>query len=126
MRMIKVFTLTTMVTGMLSVSASAQVGTVFSAPSTSTGLNPAYNSMDIPRPDRSYMTGVSDTSAFYYKVGVKRFERGDFAKAEIAFNAVLRAKGSKKNAHHYLALIHEKKGDLAAAARHAQAYQTAR
>lgn len=71
-----------------------------------------------------YIKG-SDTANYYYKVGVSKFEKGNLDAAERAFKAVLRAHGSRKEAHHYLALIRGKKGDMDGAAKHVQAYKAA-
>ena len=65
-------------------------------------------------PNRS-LYGASETATFYYKVGVKQFEKGNLDKAERAFNSVLRADGLNKQAYHYLALINLKQGNKEAA-----------
>jgi hypothetical protein len=68
----------------------------------------------------------SDTANFFYRVGVSKFEKGELAEAERAFKAVLRASGSKKEAHHYLALISHHKGDEPGVVKHVAAYKSAR
>ncbi len=64
----------------------------------------------------------SSTASYYYRVGVSQFEKGNFEKAERAFEAVLRAKGLNKQALYYLTQISEKQGDDAKLTKYAQAY----
>lgn len=67
----------------------------------------------------------SETATFFYKKGLKHFEKGNLEKSEYAFRAVLRADGSKEMNRvtlSYLTLISEKQGNLAAKEKYAQAY----
>ena len=67
----------------------------------------------------------SETATFFYKKGLKHFEKGNLEKSEYAFRAVLRADGSKEMDRvtlSYLTLISEKQGNLAAKEKNAQAY----
>ena len=67
----------------------------------------------------------SETATFFYKKGLKHFEKGNLEKSEYAFRAVLRADGSKEMDRvtlSYLTLISEKQGNLAAKEKYAQAY----
>lgn len=64
----------------------------------------------------------SDTASFYYKLGVKNYEKGDLIEAEQAFEAVLRAKGLNQEAHHYLAFIAYKNNDDKKVEKHVKAY----
>ena len=69
--------------------------------------------------------GSTRTATFFYKKGVKSFEKGNLEKAEQHFKAVIRADGSKglnKNTYHYLANINHKQGDVVAAKKYAEAY----
>ena len=61
----------------------------------------------------------SSTASHYYRVGVRQFEKGNFDKAEYAFNAVLRANGLNQQAHYYLAKINMEQGDKESAIKHA-------
>ena len=61
----------------------------------------------------------SSTASHYYRVGVRQFEKGNFDKAEDAFNAVLRANGLNQQAHYYLAKINMEQGDKESATKHA-------
>lgn len=65
------------------------------------------------------LPGASETATHYYRVGVKKFEKGNLERAEQAFNAVLRADGLNEQAHFYLAKIKMQQGDRTAAAKHA-------
>ena len=67
----------------------------------------------------------SETATFFYKKGLKHFQKGNLEKSEYAFRAVLRADGSKEMDRltlSYLTLISEKQGNLAAKEKYAQAY----
>ena len=69
--------------------------------------------------------GSSETATFYYKKGVKHFEKGNLEKSESAFEASLRAHGSKSMdglTLHYLTLISDKQGDEVQKQKYAQAY----
>lgn len=69
--------------------------------------------------------GSTRTATFFYKKGVKSFEKGNLDKAEQHFRAAIRAEGSKgldKNTFHYLANINHKQGDAVAAKKYAEAY----
>lgn len=69
--------------------------------------------------------GSSRTATFFFKKGVKNFEKGKLEKADQHFRAVLRADGSKgldKATLHYLANINHKQGNEAKAKEYAQAY----
>ena len=70
------------------------------------------------RPNRIILDG-SSTASHYYRVGVRQFEKGNFDKAEYAFNAVLRANGLNQQAHYYLAKINMEQGDKESATKHA-------
>ena len=61
----------------------------------------------------------SSTASHYYRVGVRQFEKGNFDKAEYAFNAVLRANGLNQQAHYYLVKINMEQGDKESATKHA-------
>ncbi len=71
----------------------------------------------------STIGNASDTASFYYKTGVRHFEKGSLDKAEYAFKAVLRANGLNSEANYYLARINQKQGDEARAFEYAKAYQ---
>lgn len=69
--------------------------------------------------------GSTRTATFYYKKGVKSFEKGDLEKAEQHFRAVLRADGSRgldKATYHYLTNIKHKQGDSVQSKAYAQSY----
>lgn len=69
--------------------------------------------------------GSSETATFYYKKGVKHFEKGNLEKSESAFRGALRAHGSKPMdglTLHYLTLISDKQGDEVKKKKYAQAY----
>ena len=70
------------------------------------------------------LSGASDTASFYYRVGVRQFEKGNLDKAEDAFNAVLLADGLNPEAHYYLEKINTEQGDKEAAAKHGLALET--
>ena len=70
------------------------------------------------RSNRIILDG-SSTASHYYRVGVRQFEKGNFDKAEYAFNAVLRANGLNQQAHYYLAKINMEQGDKESARKHA-------
>ena len=69
------------------------------------------------------LPGASDTASFYYRVGVRQFEKGNLDRAEDAFNAVLRANGLNQQAHYYLVKINMEQGDKEAAAKHSSKLQ---
>ena len=69
-------------------------------------------------------SGASDTASFYYRVGVRQFEKGNFDRAEEAFNAVLLADGLNRQAHYYLAKINIEQGDKETAVKHTRALET--
>ena len=71
------------------------------------------------------LLGSSSTATFFYKKGVKNFEKGNLEKSESAFEASLRAHGSKSMdglTLHYLTLINHKQGDEVQKKKYAQAY----
>ena len=70
------------------------------------------------------LSGASDTASFYYRVGVRQFEKGNFDRAEEAFNAVLLADGLNQQAHYYLAKINIEQGDKETAVKHTRALET--
>ena len=72
-----------------------------------------------------HLLGSSETATFFYKKGVKHFEKGNLEKSESAFEAVLRTHGSQsmdKLTLHYLTLINDKQGDEINTKKYAQAY----
>lgn len=103
--------------------ANTAAATHFSSKSLNRNVTPISHT--VPRgevvPNR-YIKG-SDTANFFYRVGVTKFENGNLDAAERAFKAVLRANGSHKEAHHYLALISGEKGDKAGVIQHVQAFR---
>jgi tetratricopeptide (TPR) repeat protein len=69
--------------------------------------------------------GSSRTATFYYKKGVKSFEKGNLDKAIRHFEAVLRADGSRgldRATLHYLANITNQQGDAQATKKYVEAY----
>jgi len=69
--------------------------------------------------------GSSRTATFFFKKGVKSFEKGNLEKADQHFRAVLRADGSKgldKAVFHYLANISHQQGHEAKAKEYAESY----
>lgn len=67
-------------------------------------------------------SNVKGTASHYFRVGQAEFEKGNFEKAEYAFNAVLRAQGLNKQANYYLAKIGQAQGDEAKARKYALAF----
>jgi len=69
--------------------------------------------------------GSSSTATSFFKRGMKRFEDGKLDQAEQAFEAVLRANGSKKMDKltlHYLSHINYLQGEHDSSKQYAQAY----
>ncbi len=69
--------------------------------------------------------GSSSTSTFFYLKGVRNFEKSNLDKAEQAFQAALRADGSKamdRLTLHFLTLIKGQQGNEIAAKEYAEAY----
>ena len=69
--------------------------------------------------------GSSKTASSFYRKGVKQFDKGNLEKAERAFEASLRAHGSKtmdQMTLHYLTNLNHKQGDTLAAKQYAEAY----
>ena len=66
----------------------------------------------LSRPDNVLQGGqfYSSTSSYYFKIGIKRYERGALDKAEKAFEAVLRTNDLKKLSYLYLAHINAQQG----------------
>lgn len=64
----------------------------------------------------------SSTSSYYFKVGVKNFERNNLDKAEKAFEAVLRTNDLKKQAYYYLAQINAKQNEQENVEKYIMAY----
>jgi len=54
---------------------------------------------------KDYVSSASSTANYFYKLGMKHYEKGNLDKAEKAFQAVLRADGLDLEATHFLALI---------------------
>jgi len=78
----------------------------------------------LPHRGERYL-GSTRTATFYYKKGVKNFEKGNLEKADQHFRAVLRANGSRglnKATYHYLTNIKHKQGDQVQAKTYAEAY----
>ena len=68
------------------------------------------------------IAGGSETASHYFRVGVNQYERGNFDKAERAFESVLRSNGLDKQAYYYLTLIIDKQGDASKMAQYAEAF----
>jgi len=64
----------------------------------------------------------STTASFFYKRGIKNYEKGDLEKAEQAFKASLRAKGLDLLSVHYLAVINQEMGNEETARKYVNAY----
>ena len=69
----------------------------------------------LSRPDHVLQGGqfYSSTSSYYFKIGIKRYERGALDKAEKAFEAVLRTNDLQKLSYLYLAHINAQQGERA-------------
>ena len=71
------------------------------------------------------LLGSSSTASFFYRKGVKSFDRGNLDKADQAFRAALRANGSTALdalTLRYLIHINQQQGDKFASKRYKQAY----
>lgn len=69
--------------------------------------------------------GSTRTATFFYKKGVKNFEKGNLEKADQHFKAALRADGSRgldKATYHYLTNIKHTQGDELQSEKYAKAY----
>jgi len=82
---------------------------------TATGHIPNTNS-------RYYSPNASSQANFFYKIGVRNYERGNFEKAEKAFQGVLRTKGLDAEAYYYLTVISQKQGRQDDAVKYAKAF----
>ena len=71
----------------------------------------------------TYLDG-STTATYFYRKGVRNFERGNIEKAEKAFEAVLRTNGLDRQAYLYLAKINAQKGDLNKTQKYTEAYNS--
>ena len=71
----------------------------------------------------TYLDG-STTATYFYRKGVRNFERGNIEKAEKAFEAVLRTNGLDRQAYLYLAKINAQKGDLNKTQKYTEAYHS--
>ena len=115
---------------LMTISANAQVSTVnpFLADAPADKSNVQYLRLfDVnvftDRGDR--FLGSSRTATFYYKKGVKSFQKGKLEKADQHFRASLRADGSRgldKATYHYLSNLKHKQGDELQSKKYAQAY----
>ena len=65
----------------------------------------------------------SETASFFFRKGVKAFERDELDKAEQAFRASLRANGLDAPSLHYLVIINDRQGDRDDALHYAKAYE---
>lgn len=74
-------------------------------------------------PNTRYLDG-SSTATFFYRKGVRNFERGNMAKAEKAFEAVLRTNGLDRLAYFYLAKINAQKNDFNSTRKYIEAYHS--
>ena len=75
-------------------------------------------------PVRSTYLNGSTTATYFYRKGVRNFERGNIEKAEKAFEAVLRTNGLDRQAYLYLAKINAQKGDLNKTQKYTEAYHS--
>ena len=75
-------------------------------------------------PVRSTYLDGSTTATYFYRKGVRNFERGNIEKAEKAFEAVLRTNGLDRQAYLYLAKINAQKGDLNKTQKYTEAYHS--
>ena len=78
----------------------------------------------LSRPDNVLQGGqfYSSTSSYYFKIGIKRYERGALDKAEKAFEAVLRTNDLKKLSYLYLAHINAQQGQRELELKYTKAY----
>jgi len=67
-------------------------------------------------------SGSSETSRFYFNIGVKRYKEEKWDEAEKAFEAVLRADHLHKQANFYLAHINSKQGEDENVIKYVKAY----
>ena len=108
-------------TASASTSKTQAVRGVSVAPSGQVDLSGRYT----PGHVGERLLGSSSTASFFYSKGVKNFERGNLDKAEQAFKAVLRAKGSKRMdalTLRYLIHINQQQDDKFASNGYKQAY----
>lgn len=125
MGILKTLTSTFAVTCLLVLSTQAQANpTMTSAVNGASGTphfdtsTPLWNTRHVG--DR-FLDG-SETATFFYKKGVRLFEKGDFDSAKTAFRATLRANGLDRLSLHYLVIISHNQGDMSAAENYTQAY----
>jgi len=116
----------------LTLALIASIAFTGSANAAETGKNSAImkthsvGSFQFPQTNNTQLKNIyrnaSETASHYYRVGVRSFEKGNFQKAQEAFEAVLRADGLDKEAHHYLAVIKKSQGEMRSAKTHVLKY----
>ncbi|MEL6686655.1 MAG: hypothetical protein AAFP97_03430 [Pseudomonadota bacterium] len=112
---------------MFASSALAQNGPTLTSVANGVGAQP------LPSLSHHYTTGQdlnsrrildgSETASFFFRKGVRAFEKDDLDKAEQAFRASLRADGLDALSLHYLVIINDRQGDQNEALRYAKAYE---
>ena len=101
-----------------------------SLPSVENGTIKRFGSLFAPlsRPGHAFRAGAgqfySKSASYHLKVGIKRFEKGNFDKAESSFEAVLRTGELKKLSYLYLAHINAKQGEKAQEQKYVKAYNS--
>jgi len=65
---------------------------------------------------------ASETASYFFKIGVKNYEKGNLDKAEKSFEAVLRTKDLVQQSNYYLARINAKQGEDENVLKYVKAY----